>query len=464
MPLFLNLSLVDECITHARHALNCLDHYSGDNRRWRMRLSAVLGWPHMRGNAERETSSAAWLRTLTLAEEINNVDYQLRALLGLWMHAINGGQPREALAYADRFLTVALHAGDQSEASIAARLRARSLHLVGDQAEAQASIERMLSTYVSPRERSPAARYNYDQRITARVTRQRVLWVLGYPDQSLRDVAQNVEAARVLGHGLTLSYALADGACPLALLAGDLDVADRYTAMLHDLTTTEALAVWHTYADAYRGEILWRRGGAAEGLRLMEVAADRLRDTGFVTYLSAFAIPLALALSEVGRTNDALALIDGSLSHCAASGEGWCLPELHRVRGEVLFRIGEPVEAQTSIVRGFNIARKQGALSWELRAAVSLAQPRANGALNDDAVAMLDAVLNRLTEGFETADVKIATALNTFWRSHISRPAAPIKCASDTKSREPECRLTRREPGKDVGHLHPDRIAITRRR
>jgi predicted ATPase len=411
VPLLIQQSLMDECVKQVGRALDRLDQYPGDDRRWRMRLSAVLGWPQLRSEPGREAGAAAWLRTLALAEEIDDFDYQFRSLLGLWVHAMNGGRPRDALAYADRFLSVAVRAGDKSEASNAERLRARCFNLIGDHAEARVSIERMLSTYVAPRERSETVRYYFDQRVAARVTRQRVLWIRGFPDQALRDVAENVKSAQGLGHRLTLTYALCDGACPLALLSGDLDAADHYTEMLHELTANRAMGVWRTYADAYRGEILWRRGNKEQGLRLMEVAAVTLQDTNFVTYLSAFSTSLAIALSEAGRTNDALAWIDGSLSRCAASGEGWCLPELHRVRGEILFGIGESVEARISIIQGLDIAREHGALSWELRAAISLTQPRANRQCSDEALSRLDAVLKRFSEGFETADLTAARSL-----------------------------------------------------
>jgi predicted ATPase len=56
-------------------------------------------------------------------------------------------------------------------------------------------------------------------------------------------------------------------------------------------------------------------------------------------------------------------------------------------------------------------ARRQGALSWELRAATSLARLLRDQNRSTEAIGLLVPVYNRFTEGFETADLKAAKAL-----------------------------------------------------
>jgi predicted ATPase len=56
-------------------------------------------------------------------------------------------------------------------------------------------------------------------------------------------------------------------------------------------------------------------------------------------------------------------------------------------------------------------ARRQGALSWELRAATSLARMWRNQDRSEEARELLAAVYDRFTEGFETADLTAAKAL-----------------------------------------------------
>jgi predicted ATPase len=56
-------------------------------------------------------------------------------------------------------------------------------------------------------------------------------------------------------------------------------------------------------------------------------------------------------------------------------------------------------------------ARRHGAPSWELRAATSLARLRRDQGRPAEALALLQPVYNRFTEGFETPDLKAAKAV-----------------------------------------------------
>ena len=68
-------------------------------------------------------------------------------------------------------------------------------------------------------------------------------------------------------------------------------------------------------------------------------------------------------------------------------------------------------EAETAMQRGIEVARQQNAKSWELRGAMSLARLWSGQARSAEAVALLQPVYDRFTEGFETADLRAAKAL-----------------------------------------------------
>jgi hypothetical protein len=103
-----------------------------------------------------------------------------------------------------------------------------SLHYLGDQTDARHHIERMLASYTAPVHRPDTIRFQFDQRVTARATLPRILWLQGFPNQAMRTVQRNVEEALAIDHALSLCNALADAACPIALLIGDLDAAERF--------------------------------------------------------------------------------------------------------------------------------------------------------------------------------------------------------------------------------------------
>jgi predicted ATPase len=61
--------------------------------------------------------------------------------------------------------------------------------------------------------------------------------------------------------------------------------------------------------------------------------------------------------------------------------------------------------------QALDAARRQSALSWELRAATSLARLWHDQNKRTEALALLQPVYDRFTEGFGTADLKAAKAL-----------------------------------------------------
>jgi hypothetical protein len=118
-------------------------------------------------------------------------------------------------------------------------MRGKSLHHLGDLAGSHRQIEQMLECYAPPPQRSHVVRFHYDQRLTAQITLVRGLWLQGHADQALVLVEQMVTEGLALDHTLTLAHVLSDAACFIALWAGDLPLATRYTKMWRDHTTLQ---------------------------------------------------------------------------------------------------------------------------------------------------------------------------------------------------------------------------------
>ena len=98
----------------------------------------------------------------------------------------------------------------------------------------------------------------------------------------------------------------------------------------------------------------------------------------------------------------------------AQSEAGWFTPELLRLKGELLLLQSTPAAAETAedlFRQALDEARRQEALSWELRAATSLARLLRNQGRPADAIACLQPVYDRFTEGFGTADLIAAKQL-----------------------------------------------------
>ena len=412
VPLWMHLSLLEECRGRVERALAALAAGASRDPCHEMKLQAALGASliYIRNGPE---TGAAWTKALEVAERLDNAEYRLRSLLGLWLfHTINS-KHRIALALAERFCTLAANRPDPNDRLIGERIIGVSQHYLGDLPSARRHLERVLADYVSSDYRH-IVRFQLDLRVTARAFIARILWLQGFPDQAMRAAESSVEEARAANHVLSLCYALALAACPIALSVGDLTAAESYVGSLLDHSTRHALAVWQAFGLGHQGVLAIKRGDLNTGLRLLRAGLDEFGETRFLFGYSEFRGKLARALGDADHGAEGLAVIEEALAWTERTGERSRIAELLRVKGELLRLQGEQgaaAAAEDHFRHAFDCARRQGALSWELRAATSLAQLLRDQSRAADALALLQPIYDRFTEGFETADLKAAKAL-----------------------------------------------------
>ncbi len=402
-PLWFHLSLLDEGMARVERAIAWTRGQPHPDRRLMLQLHAASTWPRVQAIGGTPDAAAARQEALALAVELEDVDYQLRAVWALLIECANRGAAAEALAMADRFAALAQQASDPQDKVIARRLRGKSLHFLGDFAGSRREAEQMLELY-EPRQ-SHLVRFQYDQRLTAQITLARDLWLQGYADRALALVEQMVAEAQALGHTLTFGAVVCDAACFIALWVGDLALAARYTNMLKAHTSPEYRG-WHGLGEACEGEILIRRGHAEEGIERLEHAIRSLRAGPFCLHNTAIEGVLAEGLLACGQISDARETVEGAIGRCHASGEAWCLAELMRIQAIALAASDLSAEAVDVVASGLEIARAQGALAWELRLALTLTEIEDTVGARET----LRRVLDRFQEGFGTNDYLRALA------------------------------------------------------
>src|SRR5262249_51222927 len=99
------------------------------------------------------------------------------------------------------------------------------------------------------------------------------------------------------------------------------------------------------------------------------------------------------------------------LEKCRNSGVRMLESEIHRLKGELLLIGGNDEAAAQSFRDAIDLARRQSAKSWELRATTSLARLLTQQDRRDEARSMLADIYNWFTEGFELLDLREAKAL-----------------------------------------------------
>src|SRR6516162_4230211 len=115
------------------------------------------------------------------------------------------------------------------------------------------------------------------------------------------------------------------------------------------------------------------RGRSTRGLRnLMKVW--RLAQTGAHLWLPIFLALKAEAHAKVGRSDTALNVIEEALAISDETGERWAVAEVLRVKAGLLQASGRAAadEIENLLIKSLETARRQHALSWQLRTACDL--------------------------------------------------------------------------------------------
>ncbi|TMJ74387.1 MAG: hypothetical protein E6G73_09425 [Alphaproteobacteria bacterium] len=411
VPLWMHLSLMDECRSRVSQALAVLAVESNQDVSRGMKLYAALATSLIYIGARPNELEAAWAQSLELAERLDDTEYRLRAAWELWTLNRVSRWHRAALTQAQSFCALAANSADPNHRLIGERILGVSYHYLGDQVRARRHLQAVLDQHVDSANQSHIVRFQVDLCVSARTFLAPVIWLLGFPDQAMRAAEDAVEAARVSNHVLSICHALVFGACPTALLAGDVASGGHYVSTLTDYSTMHGLARWHAYGCGYRGALLIKRGDKAAGLQLLHAGSDELGGFATLRFMD-FLMPEALCLA--GEIAEGLAAVDCAITRSEQSEELRLLAELLRIKGELLLLQRGPgavAAAEDHFRQALDWARRQGALSWELRAATSLARLLRNRGRSVDAIACLQPVYDRFTEGFGTADLIAAKLL-----------------------------------------------------
>jgi predicted ATPase len=160
------------------------------------------------------------------------------------------------------------------------------------------------------------------------------------------------------------------------------------------------------------GRIVFDSGKITEGLQQMEQAVVRKRQRGHRFYYEYELLVFAEALLKAGDTHRAEDILEEALVFIDKSGHRTFEAEAQRLMGECLAAQAERgSEAEILLAKALATARRQGALSFELRAGMSLVRIRRARGKSEEARGVLAPIYNKFTEGLERSDLKEAKAL-----------------------------------------------------
>jgi predicted ATPase len=310
------------------------------------------------------------------------------------------------LAVAQRSEAIAKEVADPSGLAAAHSLLGVSYHLIGNQAEARAHLE--VSLAQAPSYNSAKARrfgFHYER---PRIVMARTLWLLGYPDQAVRFARETVDGLAAT-EPVTICIALLWAACVFRW-TGDLTSANECIDRVIPHAERHALTPYQAVAYGLKGEVSIQRGEIETGVELLRNSLATLYAERYELYATEFNGSLAQGLAMMGRLDQALSTIDKTIAQVNRHGE-LSEPELQRIRGELLEETANELGAEQAFCRSIELADQQSALSWRLRASISLARLQFRQGRREEARKALAETYARFSEGFGTADLKTAERL-----------------------------------------------------
>ncbi len=364
----------------------------------------------LKGPGSVETGRAAE-EAIKVSAPLGDDALHVRALWMDWMHHVLAKIP-EAGERADRLVEIANRVGDVDLKLQAHHARWTTAFLRGQVAVTRADIEQGLTLYDFERHKGHWAMYGaHDPGICARGTGACTMWLAGEAERGARIAEDAVRIGQELQHPFSQGIALFYAGF-FAVMSGDPASAAAYAAACAEIAAEAKLALPAAMAKITRGWATARGGDLGRGSEQMETAfRDWLnaKQRGYLTFLGAL---IAEAKLDMGRVEEAFNLLDEIEQLSAETHQRLFIPDLHRLRAQGLRRVNiRHADIEKEFAMALRLARTQGALALELRAAASLADWLRETNRHAEGLKLLRPVFDRFTEGLATPDLKAAKAL-----------------------------------------------------
>ncbi|QFY63512.1 transcriptional regulator (plasmid) [Rhizobium grahamii] len=407
-PVFRAMGLLPECQRWTERALQSLDDTTRGGIE-EMQLQAAFGVSVMFMKGHNEVSSSALNRSLEIAQARGDQLNAARLHGPIHFFHLRSGEFRRCLDYAERCSAIASQLDNPAASTLSKALLGLSYCLIGRLEEAHATLAPVVGPGLLAA--SKQMHYGFDHYTWARIGWSTNLWLQGNVDQARAVIRQCFKDAETMRH--PVSFAISLSSIATLLWIGDLDVAEEHLIPFIARAETQAFGPYLSMGQAYQAEIAIRRGQAAAGVTALREQLEVLHGQRFELFTVRFQFVTIMGLLALGRFADAWMLSEESEQLIEAQGYYSYLPELLRLKGQILSTAPElsALGSEAYLRKSLDLSRSQGAGAWELRAATDLARLWVGQRRTAEAVGLLRPVYERLTEGRDTAVFRAAAEL-----------------------------------------------------
>jgi class 3 adenylate cyclase/predicted ATPase len=433
-----------EAITHFTKGLELLKTLpdTPERAQQELTLQIALGRSLMltRGFTAPEVR-AVLSRTLELCQQIGETPQLIPALWFAWGFYIFRAEWQTARELGERLIFLAQRTHDSAALLGAHRGLAEALYFSGNLGSSRTHFEHALALYDPQQCRSLIASLGSDMGVNSLIFLAHVLWLLGYPDQArmrsraaltlVQEIAHPQTTALVWGWDIVVNFDLREIQSVQQRAEAEISLCKEQGFLSH----AGWGILWRTWA-------LVMQEQAKDGTKYIQAHLAASRAAGLEALRPYVLALLAEAYGKTGQVEEGLTALAEALVAAEKTGERWYEAELYRLKGELTLQqsraslgqvqdkspashnkseVSNPqhptpstqaeADAEACFQKAIDIAQKQQAKSWELRASTSLARLWQQQGKKHEARNILSEIYNWFTEGFDTKDLQEAKTL-----------------------------------------------------
>ncbi len=404
-----------EAIAHLHKGLEVLSELSNPSDRIQREIEfqIALGTPlaATKGYGAPEVERA-YTRARELCHQLGDTPQLFPVLSALALFYLVRGSVQSARELGEQLVQLAQQTQEPGHLLEADYLLGIAAFWCGEIALSRQHVEAMMARYDPAQHGELVFCYGQDPRIEPAFYHALILWIMGDPEQARIRCRTALTQAQAVASPLNLVFALQFSAAFHQLCREPALVYKQVEAEIA-LATEQGFSLWSAAGTIWRGWARAVQGQGEDGIDELRQGLSAFQATGAELVGTWVRALLAEAYGHIGQPEAGRQVLAEAWADMERRGERFYEAALYRLDGDLLLMQDDTQdqEAETLFRRAIDVARRQHAKAWELRAAMSLSRLWQRHDKPDEARQLLAEIYDRFTEGFDTADLQEAKAL-----------------------------------------------------
>jgi class 3 adenylate cyclase/tetratricopeptide (TPR) repeat protein len=405
-------SAYDDAIRYTREGLRQIPMLAGERERDRreLALQVQLG-PLLVATQGFSASELPQIleRAEMLCRRAGETPEIFNVMFSLWSFYYSSGRLKESREMGDKLLSLAERVQDENAIAGANAALGSTLNWLGEFRTARQHLETAIAIYDTD-----LPRYLPSPHASVIPSRSHIAWalfILGHPEQAKARIDEAYAMARDFGRPFSIAF-VSLYSISVGHLQRDYSGIREKTEALIELAREKGFPYWLAAGTMCLGRLIAGEGDLERGLEVMKEGLKGLNSSGADLIYSYAQILISEIYLALNAPDEGLVVIDETIRRSDEKGHRLNEAEAYRLRAELmLLKQGAADEAERNFRRAIEVAQRQEALSFELRAAMGLARMFAQSGKRLEARELIAPVYARFSEGFDTPDLKDAARM-----------------------------------------------------